>query len=96
MNKLFYPMYLDKKILKLIEDALKDPESEIYKSIKDELDKIDSGDNQYNNPMIEEELNNKVNKSDLGVPNGVATLDENGKVTCEQLPDDISSKWDTI
>ena len=39
------PMYLDKKIINIVKEALSDPESEIYKAIKRELEKSDSSDN---------------------------------------------------
>ena len=69
-----HPMYLDKKIINIVEKALTDPESEIYKAIK-----------------------NEINKSDLGVPNGIATLDENGKITSSQIPDDINPiQWEPM
>lgn len=40
------PMYLDKKIINIVKKALSDPESEIYKAIKRELEKSDSSDNE--------------------------------------------------
>lgn len=40
------PMYLDKKIINIVKEALSDPESEIYKAIKKELENSDSSDNE--------------------------------------------------
>lgn len=35
------------------------------------------------------ERNGVVMQSDLGIANGVATLDEGGKLTSEQTPEDV-------
>lgn len=40
-------------------------------------------------------IGEKINASEKGVPNGIPTLDENGKVTSSQLPP-IASSWDTL
>ena len=45
-SKMKSPMYLDKKIINIVKEALSDPESEIYKAIKRELEKSDSSDNE--------------------------------------------------
>ena len=38
---------------------------------------------------VQEQLNNKVDEDEKGVANGIATLDENGKIPTSQLPDGI-------
>lgn len=40
-------------------------------------------------------IDEKINASEKGIPNGIPTLDENGKVTSSQLPP-IASSWDTL
>lgn len=39
-----------------------------------------------NQPSLEVNLNNKQDKSAVGQPNGVASLDSNGKLLMTQLP----------
>lgn len=46
-------------------------------------------------PTKQAEWDNKISKTEKGAPNGVPTLDENGKVTSSQLPP-IASSWDTL
>lgn len=45
---------------------------------------------------VQTELNKKINTTDKGVANGVATLDSSGKVTSSQLPvtSQVNSDWD--
>lgn len=38
-------------------------------------------------PYVDTELNKKIDKTSMGVNNGVATLDENGRIPSTQLPD---------
>jgi phage-related tail fiber protein len=45
---------------------------------------------KYNTALIKAELNEKVNISKLGVPNGIAVLDSNGLIKPSQLPSSIN------
>ena len=66
--------------------------------LEDKVDEIDDLSDKINNlDDLYDGLDSKfVKKSEVGKPNGVASLDNNGKVPLEQLPDGIGDEYEKL
>ena len=76
-----------------INDALSKA-NQATQNANDAADRANEAADRIEDLIVEELSGNYVSKSEVGVPNGVASLDENGKVPLEQLPEGIGEEFE--